>query len=76
MYDVVKIKTKNGYYLFKLGNILKCHHITVNKLITDLEMEYIVVKRLMTGNLTRIDLSVMERICDYLGCSMNDIINN
>lgn len=74
MYDVVKIKYKNGYYLFKLGKVLKENNITMNKIIEDLGIEYIVIKRLSTGNLQRIDLYVMSRICNYLNCNMNDII--
>ena len=74
MYNVVKIKYKNGYYLFKLGKVLKENNITMNKIIEDLDIEYIVIKRLSTGNLQRLDLSVIARICNYLNCSMTDII--
>ena len=54
--------------------MLKDNNITMNKIIQDLDIEYVVIKRLTTGCLQRIDLSVMSRICDYLNCSMNDII--
>ena len=74
MYDVVKIKYKDGYYLFKLGKVLKENNITMNKIIDDLGIEYIVIKRLSTGNLQRIDLYVISRICNYLNCSMSDIV--
>ena len=46
----------------------------MNKLISDLEIQYIVIKRLMSGNLTRLDLLVVSRICNYLNCKMSDII--
>ncbi len=74
MYNIVKVESKQGCYLFKLGQVLKEHNITMNKLISDLEIQYIVIKRLMFGNLTRLDLLVVSRICNYLNCKMSDII--
>ena len=46
----------------------------MNKLVFDMDIEYVVIKRLMSGNLSRLDLSVIARVCNYLNCTMNDII--
>lgn len=36
--------------------------------------DFKVIKRLMTGELVKIDIFVLARLCDYLDCSINDII--
>lgn len=69
-----KINIENGYYLFKLEEILKEKNISINKLMRDTNTDFKVIKRLMTGDLTKIDIIVLARICDYLDCTMNDLI--
>ena len=59
----VKVAIDNGYYLFKLGKILK-----------DTNIDFKVIKRLMTGNLVRIDIFVLSRFCIYLKCDITDIV--
>lgn len=69
-----KLKVENGYYVFKLENILKSKNISINKLIRETNTDFKVIKRLQTGDLVRIDIFVLARLCNYLNCSMNDII--
>lgn len=69
-----KIKVENGYYIFKLENILKNRNISMNKLTKDTNTDFKVLKRIQTGDLVRIDIFVLARLCNYLNCSMNDII--
>lgn len=71
---MVKVDMENGYYLFKLGDILKEKNISINKLMRDTETDFKVIKRIITGDLLRIDIVVMARLCDYLNCSPNDIV--
>lgn len=71
---IKKVPIENGYYLFKLENILKNNNISINKLMRDTNTDFKVIKRLMTGDLTKIDIIVLARICDYLNCEMIDII--
>ena len=40
----------------------------------DTNTDFKVIKRLSTGNLERIDITVIARLCDYLDCEMEDII--
>ena len=40
----------------------------------DTNTDFKVIKRIMTGELVRFDIIVMARICDYLECSITDII--
>ena len=69
-----KVKIENGYYLFKLENLLKTKNISINKLMRDTNTDFKVIKRIMTGELLRFDIIVIARFCDYLKCSITDII--
>lgn len=71
---MVKIRIEGGTYLFKLEDILKNKGISINKLMRETNTDFKVLKRMMTGELVRIDIFVMARLCDYLNCTINDII--
>ena len=70
----IRINLDNGYYLFKLGDLLYNRKISINKLIRDTNTDFKVIKRMITGDLVRIDIFVLSRLCDYLNCSITDII--
>ena len=55
---MIKVKIENGYYLFKLGDILKKKEISINKLMRDTNTDFKVLKRLISGELVRIDILV------------------
>lgn len=74
MNNITKLDIENGYFLFKLKDILSKKKISINKLMRDTDTDFKVIKRLMTGNLVKIDIFVLARICDYLDCSITDII--
>ena len=74
MSEIVKVEIEHGYYLLKLGKIMHDRNISINKLTTDTNTDFKVVKRMMTGELVRMDIFVLARLCDYLGCSLNDLI--
>lgn len=72
MNNIVKLEIENGYFLFKLKDILIKKNISINKLMRDTDFK--VIKRIMTGNLVKVDIFVLARLCDYLQCSITDII--
>ena len=74
MNSISKVEIENGVYLFKLKDILEDKQISINKLIKDTNTDFKVIKRLMTGELVKIDIFVLARICDYLNCTIEDII--
>lgn len=74
MKNVRKVEIENGYYLFKLEKILTDRNISINKLIRDTNTDFKVIKRIMTGDLVRLDIFVIARLCDYFKCGIEDII--
>lgn len=75
MNKIKKINIENGYFLYKLEKLLADKNISINKLMRDTNTDFKVIKRLMTGDITRIDTNVLARLCDYLECSIPDIID-
>ena len=71
---MVKVNIENGYYLFKLEDILKERNISINKVMRDTNTDFKVLKRLLTGELVRFDIFVIARLCDYFNCNISDII--
>ena len=71
---MIKVEIENGYYLFKLEDILKNRKISINKVIRDTNTDFKVLKRILTGELIRFDTFVLARLCDYFNCSIIDII--
>ena len=71
---MVKLNIENGYYLFKLDDVLKKNNVSINKLMRDTNTDFKVLKRLMSGELVRMDIIVVARLCDYFNCSMNDLV--
>ena len=71
---MVLLKIEKGEYLFKLEDILKQRKISINKLMRDTNTDFKVLKRMMTGELVRFDTFVLARLCDYLNCTITDII--
>ena len=69
-----KVKIEKGYYLFKLGSLLEEKNISINKLMKETNTDFKVTKRIMDGEMVRIDITVLARFCDYLKCNIEDII--
>lgn len=71
---IKKVEIEEGIYLFKLAQILENKKISINKLMRDTNTDFKVIKRLMNGDIVRIDIIVLARMCDYLKCNITDII--
>lgn len=74
MSKIYKIKLENGYYLFKLEQVLEDKHISKNKLMQDTNTDFKVIKRLGRGDCVRMDLYILARFCDYLDCNISDLV--
>ena len=72
--DGIEVKIGDSAFYFKLGNLLDKKKISKNKLSQDTETDYKVVTRYINGDLTRLDINILERLCSYLECDISDII--
>ncbi len=73
MSKIYKIPMGNGYFLFKLEQLLIDRNISKNKVMRDTNTDFKVLQRLMKGDLTRIDVTIISRLCDYLDVKENEI---
>ena len=73
MNKIYKVDFMNGYYLFKLEQLLEDKKISKNKIMRDTNTDFKDLKRIGTGELERIDIAVLARLCDYLDCEIVDI---
>ncbi len=74
MSKVKKVYIENGYYLFKLEQLLIDNNVSINKLMRDTNTDFKVIKRIISGELVRMDIFVIARFCDYFNCKIEDII--
>ena len=71
---MVKINIEGGYYLFKLNDVLIDKNVSKNRLMRETNTDVKVIQRIINGDLTRLDIIVLARICNFLNCNINDII--
>ena len=71
---IYKVPCGNGYYLFKLTELLGTINKSRYNLAKDLNSEYKVINRYARGNLNKFDANVIAKICDYCNCNLSDII--
>lgn len=71
---MVKINMENGYYLFKLDDLLSADNISKNKLMRETNTDFKVLQRIIRGEITKIDVTVFARLCDYFDCTLDDIV--
>lgn len=71
---VYKVQCENGYYLFKLNSLLDKKNKTKNSCLVKKEIDFNSMQRLVKGNLTRIDLTIIAKLCNELDCKIEDII--
>jgi putative transcriptional regulator len=69
-----KVKVDNGYYILKLEDVLKTKNVSISKITKDLDTDFYAIKRLITGDTSRFDIYVLARICNYLDCELDEII--
>ena len=71
---MVKVNIEDDYYLFKLSDILRNRNISKNKLMRETNTDFKVIQRIINGELTKLDIIVLARICNFLNCHFSDII--
>ena len=68
------INVDYGYVKIKLNDIMQEQNISINKLAFRSEMQRTQLKAYIKGEVQRIDLSVMARLCYALECNLDDLI--
>lgn len=63
-----------GTIKFKLKEVMAKKKISKNKLSVLSGVRFDTITRMIEGNLTRIDLEILCRLCKTLECSIDDLI--
>lgn len=71
---VYRVQCEEGYYLFKLNSLLDKENVTKNSIIEKKDIDFNSMQRLIKGDLTRVDLSIIAKLCNELNCKIEDII--
>ena len=67
-------KNEFGQVDFKLSEIMGKKHISKNKLCKEANLHFQTLQKYYKGNITKIDIDVLIRICHALECNFSDII--
>ena len=71
---IYKVQNEDGYYIFKLNSMLDKKNVTKNHVIENKNIDFNSMQRLATGNLTRIDLNIIAKLCNELDCKIEDLV--
>ncbi|MBQ9490361.1 MAG: helix-turn-helix transcriptional regulator [Lachnospiraceae bacterium] len=63
-----------GYIKVKLAEIIENQNISINKLAFRSETQRTQIKTYLHGDIQRVDLSVLARLCYALECDLSDIL--
>lgn len=64
----------SGTIKFKLKELMEKRNLSKNKLSITSGVRFDTIQRLCRGNLSRIDLEILCRLCKALNCSIDDLI--
>lgn len=64
----------DGEIRIKIDELLKKENITRSRLATAMGVDYRVVRRLCSGETSRIDFHILKRLCYTLECGIDDLI--
>ena len=76
MREITTVISNNNYgaITFKLKELLNKQSVSRTRLARASSADYRVIKRIYDGNLVKLDLDVLARICYVLECTIDDII--
>ena len=63
-----------GYLKVKIEELLKERNISKNKICFDLRIQRTQLNRYCKGDVQRLDVNLLCRICDYTNCRIQDVI--
>ena len=71
---IYTVDCQEGHYEFKLNSMLDKRQKTKNSVRVKKSIDFNTMNRLITGNLTRIDLDVIAKLCNELDCGIEDLV--
>lgn len=63
-----------GYIRIKLDELIKKQNISISKLAFRSETQRTQLKAYLRGDILRVDLAVLSRLCYALECELSDIL--
>ena len=72
----MKTNPNHGHIVFTLDRYMTQHNISKNQLVKGADIERTQLQKYYHNQVSRIDLTVLARICDYLNCSLTDIMEH
>lgn len=72
--EVNTIETENGYFLIKIGKVLKEKNISKNQLSRDTQTKFDVITHYMNDDIERLNIDLFDRFCKYLDCEFKDLV--
>ena len=67
-------KKPKGRIVITLEEYRKARGISKNKIVQGAEVQRTQLQKYCHNKVARVDLAVLARLCDYLGCQLSDII--
>lgn len=68
------VEVDYGFIKIKLKELMAEQNVSINKLAFRAEMQRTQLKAYIKGDIQRVDLSVLSRLCYALECDLNDLI--
>lgn len=63
-----------GNVIIKLEALMKARDVSKNKVCKNCDIQRAQLNRYMNNEMDRVDLSILARLCHYLGCDISSIL--
>lgn len=63
-----------GRVNIKLGELMKERGLSKNKVCKFCDIQRSQLNKYISNDMTRVDLSILARMCDYLECNVGDLL--
>lgn len=71
---VYKVKSQNGYYLFKLNSLISKSGRSKNSIKNEKDIDFNSMQRMIKGTTSRLDLDIVAKLCNVFNCGIEDLV--